>query len=256
MAIIENGYLGGFSGRLGTAVGYRWRGKWCLRSWNGHVRNPRTAAQQSHRMMFKQEVQLAGRMNWALRTTFNAISMEHGMTACNYFIASNQHAFSSVDGTLSVEWGALRLSEGPVAPVAFGALQVSERTVLSVEFERNPLHIRADNFDKVYLYIYCPSLGQGYLSAHVYRRERRIAAVLPEAFAGREVQLWGMVQDRNGRWSDTIYIGYGPLVDTEEPSPNASLPAGDAPAATPCPSPAVDIPMAQPLAHPANPQYG
>ena len=58
MAKQSEGYLGGFSGRLGPAVGYMWNGKWCLRSHQQFVHNPRTAAQVEHRELFKQQVQL------------------------------------------------------------------------------------------------------------------------------------------------------------------------------------------------------
>ena len=207
MAKQDNGFLGGFSGRLGTAVGYQWRGKWCVRSLPGAMANPRTEAQQAHREMFKQEVQLAGRMNWALRETLGAISLEMGLTAGNLFVKSNQHAFAWSDGRLAVDWASLVLSAGPVAPVRFGVPTVSGGTTLTVGFEKNPLHGRAENYDRVYVYVYCPTLEKGYLTAPEYRRTQSVSAVLPEMFAGREVQLWGMVQDAQGRWSETLYIG-------------------------------------------------
>jgi len=244
MAIIRDGYLGGFQGRMGPTVGYQWRGKWVVRTFSSHPRNPRTAAQQEHRMLFKQQVQLAGRLNWVLRETLDLVSMEHGMTPCNYFVMRNQEAFSTIttpsplrgtppqegetgkaelrgtekvleNAQLSVDWERLVLSEGPVAPVAFGAPEVADGTTLVVPFERNPLHMRADNYDRVYIYVYCPEIERGFFSAPVYRREQRLAVVLPESFAGREVQVWGMVQDAAGRWSQTLYIGHGPIEDTE-----------------------------------------
>ena len=251
MAIIRDGYLGGFQGRMGPTVGYQWRGKWVVRTFSSHPRNPRTAAQQEHRMLFKQQVQLAGRLNWVLRETLDLVSMEHGMTPCNYFVMRNQEAFGTIttpsplrgtppqegetgkaeqtpqslrdsspslgeqQTTLAVDWERLVLSEGPVAPVAFGAPEVADGTTLVVPFERNPLHMRADNYDRVYIYVYCPEIERGFFSAPVYRREQRLAVVLPESFAGREVQVWGMVQDAAGRWSQTLYIGHGPIEDTE-----------------------------------------
>ena len=214
MAKIENGYLGGFCGRLGTAVGYQWRGKWCVRSYQPKPNNPRTERQQEHRRMFKEEVVLAGSMNWVLREALASVSLAEGMTPCNYFVKHNQQAFGWVDNRLTVDWSSLVLSEGPVAPVAFGAPVVTEGTTLSITFEKNPLHLRADNYDRVYLYVFCPSLGKGLLTTPAYRREGRLAVVLPEMFAGQEVQLWGMVQDRDNRWSRTLYIGYGPLENT------------------------------------------
>ena len=229
MATTVGGEFWGMKGRIGPIVTYPWRGKWVARSFSSKPKNPRTEKQQSHRMLFKQQVQLAGRMNWVLRETLDGVALEHGMTACNYFVKRNQGAFGADEGTLAVDWSSLVLSEGPVAPVGFGVPEVPEGTTLVVGFERNPQHVRADNYDRVYVYVYCPELQRGFFSAPVYRREQRIAVVLPEMYGGREVQIWGMVQDNAGRWSDTIYIGGGVLEETvaetsySEPSNNESI---------------------------------
>jgi hypothetical protein len=126
-----------------------------------------------------------------------------------------------------------------VAPVAFGVPELTEET-LTVAFEKNPLHVRADVHDKVYLYVYCPEAEQGYLAAPVYRHTQRVSVVLPRDFAGRELHLWGLVEDRQGRWSESVYIGFGSLTpDSLTPNsltPNPS-PRGEGGSLTPGPSP-------------------
>ena len=211
MAKQIDGYLGGFRGKLGPAVGYVWNGVWCLRSRPGRIRNPRTEAQQQHRELFKQEVQLAATMGQALNKGLGKVARSMHMTPQNLFVKASQEAFSLEDNRLAVDYSQLVLSAGPVAPVAFGAPEVREGNVLSISFEKNPLHLRADWCDSVYLYVYCPEFGGGYLTAPVYRKDQRISVVLPGSFAGKEVQLYGFVQDAKGRSSETIYIGYGPL---------------------------------------------
>ena len=217
MAIQSGSYLGGFSGKLGPAVGYMWNGLWCLRSRPGQVRNPRTEAQQAHREQFKQQVQLAASMRRVVLTGLTVAARGLHMTAQNLFVHLNQPAFGEAEGRLTVEWEQLRLSTGPVAPVAFGVPEVREGNVLSITFERNPLHVRADQYDEVHLYVHCPETGEGYLTAPAYRREGRVSAVLPEGMAGREVYLYGFVTDREGRASETLYIGHGPLTETALP---------------------------------------
>ena len=224
MATIKQGIVGGFSGAVGPVVGYQWRGRWCMRSRPPFVRNPRTERQQQHRMMFKEEVLLASRMKWVLRESFAELSLDEGLTPCNFFIRENQHAFSWEAGSLAVDWSSLRLSMGPVAPVSFGVPQVEEETLLTICFEKNPLHVRADAYDKVYLYVYCPEAADGYLAAPVYRKTQRISVVLPHVYAGKEVQLWGLVQDEQGRWSESIYIGFGSLVSSEVGSRKSEVP--------------------------------
>ncbi len=211
MAITTNGQLLGLTGKVGPVVTYQWRGKWITRSFAAKPKNPQTEKQQKHRMLFKQEVQLAGRMNWVLRETMDAIAAEHGMTACNYFIKRNKAAFSAEGDKLVVDWSALVLSEGTVAPVAFGTPEVVGGTTLSIAFDGNPQHLPADNYDRVQVFAYCPDIETAFLAIPVYRREGRLSVALPELFGGHEVQLWGMVQDAAGRWSETIYIGCGPI---------------------------------------------
>ena len=214
--------MGGFSGRLGTAVGYQWNGKWCLRSLPGQVRNPRTEAQVKHRQLFKQEVQLAARMRWVLTTCLTEAARAAGMTAYNLFVSLNQPCFGEEDGQLAVDYARLRFSSGPVAPVAFTTMEWTADNVLTADFERNPLHLSSNQHDRVHLYLYAPALGLGYLAAPVYRSARRVAASLPDAFAGCTVHLYGMVQDEHGRWSETVYAGSMTLAENAAAQPGTA----------------------------------
>ena len=207
MAKQSDSFLGGFSGRLGPAVGYRWRGRWCLRSLPTAVHNPRSEAQQRHRSLFAQQVRLAARFLQVLRQTLDAPSLALHMTPCNLFVSLNRHAFGDDGGALAVDWAALRLSTGPVAPVAFTACSLSADGTLEAAFLRNPLHLRADSHDLVRIFAFCPAADEGFLTMPVYRRDAHLAAVLPDAMAGLPLQLWAVVRDEKGRWSETVYVG-------------------------------------------------
>lgn len=209
MATTTQGILGGFSGRLGTVVGYQWNGKWCMRSRPQYIRNPRTVAQQARRNLFKAEVQLAAAMRWAVCQGFTSIARAHGMTAYNAFVSINQPCFSLQEGEFRVDWANLSLSEGPVAPVIFGAPSIDEHNVLTVSFDRNASARRSRGMDSVYVYVYCPELEQGFLTAPVYRRDRVVSAMLPETFAGHGLVMYGFVQDDKGVGSTTCFIAFG-----------------------------------------------
>ena len=199
------GYLGPFSGRLGTAVGYMWNGKCCLRSYQRFVRNPRTEAQQAHRSLFKQQVQLAARMKMALNETLTDLAREAGMTAYNLFVKGNQHAFYPVqcaETVLGVDYSSLRLSMGDALGVVPEGATLDGDNVLTVNFARGT----GRAFDRVYLYVYVPDLGQGFLSTPVYRREKRITLALPDDYAGHELHAWLMVKGETGGWSESVYV--------------------------------------------------
>ena len=223
MARQTEGFLGGFNGRIGNIVGYRWKGVWCVRARPGHMRNPRTEKQMEHRGMFKEEVRLASRMGQAVNLGLRSLADEANMTAHNVFVSLNQQAFSLVDGRFTVDYPTLRLSAGPAAPVAFGEAAVDSGNTLTISFEKNPLRLTAaDNYDYVYLYAYSHELQLGFLSAPVHRREKRIAISLPDIFAGKELHLYGMTQNQQGQMSETIYAGSVARSDSPSGEPKQS----------------------------------
>ncbi len=239
MARLDNGFLGGFSGRLGPAVGYGRLGRWYVRALPRQVANPRTEAQQEHRAMFKQEVQLAAQMRWAVNVGMKGVAHQMGLTAQNLFVKANQQAFSAEHtpqslrdsspilgeqltdaNCLRVDYPALQVSLGPVAPVAITEATLNEDNVLTVHFEKNPEHRAASAYDSVYLWIYSPAAGKGYLTNAVYRRAKRFDILLPEWLtptpqsfgqppsgrgASDELHLYAFVQDEEGRCSASAY---------------------------------------------------
>jgi len=206
MAKLGSSTFGGFSGKLGNVVGYNWKGVWCIRMRPMSIRNPRTEAQQKHRTMFAEEVRLAGRMSWALGVGMKAVSDEYHMTVQNAFVSLNQQAFSMVDGAFEVDWKQLNVSAGPVAPVALTEAAVDEDNVLNAKFEPNPTGAKANRFDSVYTWIYCPELAMGYLAAPVYRMDKKVKVKLPDGFRGRVVHIYAFVVDKDKNSSLSSYI--------------------------------------------------
>ena len=115
---------------------------------------------------------------------------------------------------MQVDYSHLTLSVGPVAPVGFESLGVESGNVLTATFVKNPLHLRSNNYDKVYLYVYCPERRQGYLALPVNRSDKRISVVLSSYFTGCEVHVYGFVQDDMGRCSESEYVGSAVVTPT------------------------------------------
>ena len=241
MAKQTAGFMGGFHGRLGPAVGYMWRGQWCVRAYNPAPRNPRTPEQVAHREMFKREVQLASHMSWAINLSFKEVSYNMGMTPYNLFVHLNQHAFSLVErdqsganqhafslverdqsganqpnevvnGIFTVDYRKLILSTGPLQEAVYEAPEWTSDNVLTVKLGRSS----GDRHDYVRLYVYCPDLETGILTAPVYRKAKQISAMLPDRFAGCEVHVYGLVYNDEGVWAETTYVGGLSLTENGE----------------------------------------
>lgn len=221
MAKQVNGYLGGFIGKLGPAVGYRWKRTWCMRSLPRRIHNPRTEAQQEHRTMFREEVRLAGRMSRAVTIGLKAPCDELSMTPQNLFVKANQQAFSMVDGVFSVNYAALRVSAGPVAPVEVTEVSVDNDNVLNISFDKNPLRMSCSAYDNVFFWVWCPAVGEGYLASPVHRRTKHASVLLPQVMEGCEVHVYAFVRDDRNLCSDT---SYGTITDNSEDHSNNNEP--------------------------------
>ena len=193
-----------YRGTVGTVIGYEWRGKWCLRSRPLRVRNPRTAKQQSNRMLFKQAVDLASHVRMALKKGLRGVSLGMHMTECNLFVKRNKECFSlDSEGRLSVDWERLVFSEGEVAAPVFVGVETWPAASLQIGFEWDG----GSGDDEVYVYAYCPELEEGVLSAPAWRRMKSVQLALPERWQGKEVHLYGFAVDEEGAASATAYIG-------------------------------------------------
>lgn len=216
MARLTEGILGPFSGKVGTVVGYRWRGVPCVRGYVRQINYPNTAQQQVEREWFVAMVRFAAKARQALLLGFGEQARGAQMTEGNWFVRRNKQNFSTVDGAVKVDYASLTLAAGAAAPVSFHAPQFGEDGVLSVDFEKNTMFARASPEDKVYLYAYCPDTEAGMLMAPVARRTKRVRVSLPDAWRGREVHVWGFVVDREGRASASAYVGCRSQVSTTE----------------------------------------
>lgn len=214
MAKIGMGGLDGFQGKVGPVVGYRWNGKWCMRGLPRMMHNPRTDKQMEHRSMFKQEVQLAAAMRWAVTTGLTDTAREYGMTSYNLFVSINQPCFGITGDTLEVDYASLALSMGPTAPIALSTPVIDEHNTLTVSFAKNPQRMRCSNTDLVHIFVYCPTLKQGVPAEPVFRSTGRVALVLPTWFQGLEVHVYGFAQDSKGRCSTTSYAAPEAAPDT------------------------------------------
>lgn len=216
MGLVLPDINGPFTGKVGSVVAYRWKGKTCVRSYRSHINYPDTEGQRQQRSWFVSMVRFASKATEALRLGLHRQAQEAQMTEGNYFIQNNKQHFRMTKSGLEVDYGKLQLTAGAAADVYFHNARFGEGETVMVDFEKNMMSLRASGEDRVYLYLYAPGLDDGYLSEPVKRRSKTLNVKLPNQWAGEEVHLYGFVVDREGRASNSTYIGLGRVNHYEE----------------------------------------
>ncbi|MBP3763711.1 MAG: hypothetical protein J6I49_07535 [Bacteroidales bacterium] len=219
MAIIEQGILGGFSGRVGTVVGYHRHGAWFVRAYQPHINDRKSAAQLEQRSRFKAMIQFASPATPLLRIGLRQMADREGITEGNVFLKINKACFQNLNNqnnpitpnpitpttpinqiTPTILYPSLQFSRGPLA--APRALEYSLAGALcTVRWQRSGGSLT----DTLHIYAYCPATGTG-ICLTARRSQGRLRALLPEGFAGQELHVWAFVQGRGGAVSGTEYV--------------------------------------------------
>ncbi len=93
MAKLEQGILGPFRGKVGTVVGYLWRGKQVVRAYRREINYPNTESQQAEREWFVGMVRFAATARQALLLGLRGMAAREQMTEGNAFVRMNKGCF-------------------------------------------------------------------------------------------------------------------------------------------------------------------
>ena len=220
MAKVEMGILGGFSGRVGTVVGYYRRGSWYVRAYQPNIKDRRSEAQLVQRSRFKAMIQFASQATPVLRVGFFGEARRAGLTEGNVFLRENHGCFSgstsptsytsytsytSLTRDSSIDFAGLRFSKGSLPGVRLVEATVDEGGVLRVRWE-SPGGVRGD---RVHLFVYSEALRRG-LCVAGERGRGEAQLLLPDGFTPADgLHVWAFAEGGNGQVSPTAYIAAG-----------------------------------------------
>ena len=232
MAKIEMGILGGFSGRVGTVVGYYRRGGWYVRAYQPHIKDRKSEAQLVQRGRFKAMIQFASQATGVLRVGLREAARAAGLTEGNLFLKENHARFSgrasSTSSTSStsltsstsftrdfgIDFAGLRFSKGSLPGVRLVEAAVDEGGALRVRWES----LGGVRGDRIHIYIYDAASGRG-LAAAATRGEGGAEVLLPEEVRAGELHVWAFAEGKEGRVSPTAYAAascHGPAGDGDK----------------------------------------
>ena len=206
------GYMGDQIGKLGTAVGRRWKGKMVYSAYQGRVRNPRTESQRLVRARLALLSQTGSQLMPVIGVSLAAWARQRQTTELCGFVKLN---YSGVAGSTadSVELNTegIVLSRGGLRGVDFGTPVFDTPGTVQVSVADSWLGVYGTSAsDTVMLAAYCPDAGTSTLSDGTARRgDSSVSLAVPSGWQGQKVHVWGFVTGASGKVSNSVYVGAG-----------------------------------------------
>lgn len=208
---MAQGILGGFRNKVGTVIGFFWKGKAIMRGYKDL--GPKSTYSEEQLIVqtrFGALGKLALVLLEAITGGFYKVAGRKKMTASNIFIKKNwSRVTSTVPGIASISYPELVLSQGDLHNVDFGT--PSFDNPLEIEVTYTTVSPRDDSNDKVYIVAYSPDANESLMSESAKRDTGRISMTVPSHWNGLKVYVWGMTQSVKDKkaWSDSSFIGTG-----------------------------------------------
>ena len=210
MAKINQGILDGFKGKVGTVVGFFWKGKPVMRGYKRFIHDHHSDAQLITRLRFSVISGLSVAFKPAADLGFHLRAKSRGNTELNNFVQVNWNAVTANSSAeVVVDYGSLVVAYGAVPGVFFERASYETPQQVEVPFAPNSAAGGTSDDDIVYLFAYNPLLGSGVLSAGVKRTDSKAVLELPAAWSGENAHLWGFVVSPGGTPSFSSYLGEG-----------------------------------------------
>lgn len=213
----NKGYMGDQIGKLGPAVGRRWKGRQVYASYQKFVANPRTEAQQIIRARFKRAVELSKAYRFGYIIGLLEYANKMKFTEANAFIKQNWSQISATTpDAVEVNYSGIKIAIGDLPEATYGAVDFGTTNHLTIEVAvEGNVSPTALSEDKVYLFAYCPDLNQGCLGSPVLRSAAKVSVKVPSSWDGMEVHLYAFCIGGNrlskyfGVCSRSAYCGTG-----------------------------------------------
>lgn len=187
---MEQGILGGFSGKIGTVVGSTWRGKNVLRSAPRKSNKPASVAQQRQRNKFAGVLQFLTPLKKILTETFGATigSKSPFNNAMSYHM---KEAVKQTTDGFQLAYAKVLIGKGGLCGIENPVVQTLPTHGLQVSWDDNSTQGLAYPTDAFLIVAYAPSLQSfTYAMGDSDRETGQGVLNFQESFYGETVHLW------------------------------------------------------------------
>jgi len=208
MGTIEKGYLGGFKGTLGTAVGSKWKNKSVIKS-----RPPRKRTTPSTALQLQQQARFALLIEFLkpIRTLLNLTLKKPAggdMSGHNMAFSINKDAITGLYPAFSIDYSKVLLSQGSLENVDEPTSASSAAGKLVFTWTENSDGENTLISDTAFVAAYCEDKKRWVQKQQIATRNAATCSLDVPAFSGKPVQTYiGFMSADRRKISDSVYTG-------------------------------------------------
>ena len=152
MGIINQGILGGFSGKVGPIVGFRWKSKYYIRARAAKTSNPRTPRQQEQRGKFATAFNFLKTIKPFIRMGYKEFTQDKSAfnAAMSYTL---KRAVTGSGKDIAIDFNRVLVSMGTLMPI-FEGTAMQEKDKMSFNWQNNSGMGNAEDTDIAMLLVY------------------------------------------------------------------------------------------------------
>ncbi len=208
MAIINQGILGGVSGKIGNVIGGTWKGIDYLRIKPSSVANPRTEGQVDQRSKFSTVLNFLQPMTDFLRAGFKLYANK--MTQFNAAMSYNlKNGVTGAYPNYSIDYGNALVTRGNLTGVVGGTADSTIASTVDVDWTDNSGSGSAMVTDKTLILLYNESRGEVVFTTSGPTRSAGSESIsVPPEYTGEDVEVFlGFISEDGSKVSNSAYLG-------------------------------------------------
>nr|WP_320119755.1 DUF6266 family protein [uncultured Marinifilum sp.] len=208
MGKINQGILGGFSGKVGNVIGGNWKGIDYMRVKPASVANPRTEGQVDQRSKFSTVLKFLQPMKDFVKIGFKDYATK--MTQFNSAMSYNlKNAIAGDYPDYTIDYENALISRGSLAGVLNGTLASIDHGFVDFSWVDNSSDGNASSIDKAMVLVYNQSRNEAIFMTEGSTRETGILKLaVPENYAGQSVDCFiSFISEDGANVSNSKYLG-------------------------------------------------
>ena len=206
MAKYDSGFLGPFNGKLGTAIGTRWKGINVLRSLGRRRKGTASPKQQVQMAKFAFVARFIKSLSSLLKLTFKGYANE--ITEQNYvFSYTITNVLTGTYPNFGLNYSLALVAQGSLPNAGNPSATNGAQGEIRWNWTNNSGNGIAKAEDKAILVAYCEELNQCEFKSPGAMRQAAADSIQVNAFAGKQVQTWISFMAEDGNVASSIYTG-------------------------------------------------